>query len=314
MKKSLIFWMITAAAGLLLAACSPTPAAPAVAAAQVETLIAEGRLQPVNALEQSFTIPGQLAEVLVKDGETVKAGQVLARLNSSPEGQLALARAQQEVLAAEQALEGVKAAANAALAQSRLAVIAAEKELEKAKTRYAAELTDENDFLVDEAKAKLKLAQDALAKRKAGGGTDPDQLAAAEARLVTAKAGLNSAQAALAAQELKATLAGTVVNVNIQTGQKVAAGQTILTVADFSRWVVKTNNLSEIDVVKVQVGQKVSIVLDALPGQTLTGEVSHIQQFFEEKRGDVTYTVTAVLSQPVSQMRWGMTSAVQFLP
>ena len=70
----------------------------------------------------------------------------------------------------------------------------------------------------------------------------------------------------------------------------------------------------EIDVVKVQVGQKVSIVLDALPGQTLSGEVSHIQQFFEEKRGDVTYTVTAVLSQPVSQMRWGMTSAVQFLP
>ena len=49
-----------------------------------------------------------------------------------------------------------------------------------------------------------------------------------------------------------------------------------MTVADFSSWVVKTDNLTEVDVVNVKVGQKVEIVLDALPDVTLTGEVTHI--------------------------------------
>ncbi len=314
MKKLTFIWIIVTA-GLFLAACSAQPAQPvATAAAQTETVVAEGRLLPANTLDQSFAIPGQLAEVLVKDGEIVKVGQVLARLNNSPEAQLAVARAQQELLAAQQALDTLKATANLNLAQSKLAVLTAQKELDKTKERYAAELTDENDFLVDETKAKLKLAEEAQAKRKANDGLDPDQLAAAEARLSTAKAGLASAQAALAARELKAEMAGTVVSVNFQSGQKVLAGQSICTVADFSSWVVKTNNLSELDVVRVQVGQKVSIVLDALPGQTLSGEISHIQLLSEEKRGDTTFTVTAVLNQTVPQLRWGMTSAVQFLP
>ena len=100
----------------------------------------------------------------------------------------------------------------------------------------------------------------------------------------------------------------------MKVGEYLTFGQPAVTVADFTNWVVKTDNLTELDVVNLRVGQKVNIMLDALSGQTLPGEVTHINLFSEEKRGDVTYTVTAVVSKSVPQMRWGMTVSVQFIP
>ena len=123
-----------------------------------------------------------------------------------------------------------------------------------------------------------------------------------------------SAQAALDALELKSGTAGTIVDPTVQAGQRVSSGQPLFTVADFSRWVVKTDNLTELQVVDLKIGQKVEVMLDALPDVTLSGEVSQINRRYEEKRGDITYTVTVVLSQSQAALRWGMTAAVKFLP
>jgi HlyD family secretion protein len=316
MKKFFVPVVILSAAMLLLAACStatPQPAA-VTADAQPEALIIEGRVEPVNSMEQSFSIPGQIAEVLVKDGDSVEAGQVLARLNTTPEAQLALARAQQELLNAQQALTTLKDAADVTLSNAKIARVAAQEALDKAQDKYDADETDANMARLDAAKVQLAEAQKLEDKLTKSSGVDQDQQAAFEARLATAEAGLASAQAALDATELKATLAGQVVDVLYQVGQKVTAGQPVFTVVDFSSWVVKTDNLTEVDVVNVQAGQMVEVVLDALPGEKLSGEVTHINSIYEEKRGDITYTVTAKLTQPSPKMRWGMTAAVAFLP
>ena len=100
----------------------------------------------------------------------------------------------------------------------------------------------------------------------------------------------------------------------IEPGERIAAGVPVMTVVDFSNWQIKTDNLTEINVVNVEVGQKVEVVLDALPDKTFNGEVSQISRVYEEKRGDVTFTTTITLSQTDQQMRWGMTAAVTFLP
>ncbi len=316
MKKLSLNLIILAAAAMILAACSPTAAQPAAAptATKADILIAEGRLLPVNTLDHAFSLPGQVGEVLVKDGDDVKVGQVLARLVSAPEAQAALARAQQEALAAQQALDGLKVSAGVNLTQSQLAVIAAQKLVDSAQSRYDADKSDENKAQWDAAAAKMKLAEDTLASLKSGQGVDPDAMAAAEARLKSAKAALASSQAAIDALELKASIAGTLVDPTLQAGQRVSAGQPVFTVADFSRWVVKTDNLTEVQVVNVKVGQKVELVLDAMPEATLSGEVSQINRRYEEKRGDITYTVTVVLNETDANMRWGMTAAVKFLP
>lgn len=316
MKKLFLPVVILSAAMLLLTACTtatPQPAA-ATAEAQPAALIIEGRVQPVNSMDQSFSIPGQIAEVLVKDGDTVEAGQVLARLSTTPESQLALVRAQQELLNAQQALAALKDGADVKLSGAKIASVAAQEALDKAQDKYDADKTDANLARLDDAKVQLAEAQKQEDKLSKSGGIDLDQQAALEARLASAEAGLASAQAAQSATELKATLAGQVVDVLYQVGQKVTAGQPVFTVADVSSWVVKTDNLTEVNVVNVQVGQTVEVVLDALPGETLSGEVTHINSLYEEKRGDITYTVTAILTKTTPQMRWGMTAAVAFLP
>jgi multidrug resistance efflux pump len=123
-----------------------------------------------------------------------------------------------------------------------------------------------------------------------------------------------SAQSIIDSYELKANVGGTVTNINIKAGERINAGFPVMTIADFVNWEIKTDNLTEINVVKVQVGQKVEVVLDALPKLTFSGQVTQIDMVYEEKRGDTTYTATISLDQMDPQMRWGMTAAVQFLP
>ncbi|NMB67540.1 MAG: HlyD family efflux transporter periplasmic adaptor subunit [Chloroflexi bacterium] len=316
MKKLSLSVIVAAVAVLLLSACSPQ-AAPAEAtptAARPQGIIAEGRLEPVNALAQAFTLPGQVAEVLVQDGETVQSGQPLVRLTDSPEAKLALRRAEQEDLAARQALEALKTAAESNLAQARLAFLAARDALDEAVDRYDANDSDENKARLDAARASFNLAEQTLAALEDNAGIDPDQQAAAEARVQSAKAALESAGVQIDLRTLNATLGGAVVDLDVQSGELVTAGMPVVTIADYSAWLVKTDNLTELEVARVSLGQKVQVALDALPEMTLEGEVTHINARYEEKRGDITYTVTIRLAQTDPQMRWGMTASVTFLP
>jgi len=105
-----------------------------------------------------------------------------------------------------------------------------------------------------------------------------------------------------------------VAKINIQPGDRINAGLPVMKLADFGNWKIETDNLTEINVVNVQVGQKVEVVLDAMPEKTFEGEVTQIDMVFEEKRGDTTYAATIQLNQNDPLMRWGMTAAVQFLP
>lgn len=160
------------------------------------------------------------------------------------------------------------------------------------------------------AEAAVKEAEDRYAELQ--GGPDPDLLEAAQARLDAAKAALTAAQDALDNSELRAPFAGVVADLRIKEGEQAGPGQVAAVLADFSGWVVETDNLTEIEVVKISEGQKVEVVLDALPDVTLHGTVKTISPVFEEKRGDITYTVTIALDDGDPKMRWGMTAVTTF--
>lgn len=316
MKKATFISVIILAATLLAACGSTAQNTPTQTPAPDTNVSAvfEGRLEPVGVYDQFFTTAGQVAEVLVQDGDNVAAGQPLARLSASPEAQSALARANQEVLAAAQALDALKKSAELTLAQAKIAALDAQTAVDKAQTNYDADSTDLAKANLDAASAALTIAKDRLAKLENGQGIDPDALKAAEARLASANAGLESAKALNDARELRATYAGSVVDLSLKSGDWVNPGQPVMTLADPSGWLVKTDNLSETEVTKLQKGQGVELVFDALPEVTLAGEISHINARYEEKRGDITYTVTIMLKQSDARLRWGMTAAVQFVP
>jgi multidrug resistance efflux pump len=127
-----------------------------------------------------------------------------------------------------------------------------------------------------------------------------------------AEAGLTAAQAALENISVIAPFSGAVADLQLKAGEMVSPGQAVATMADFSRWVIETDDLTEIEVPRVSVGQKVTVTADALPDLELTGEVESISDVFEEKRGDITHTVRAVLDEIDERLRWGMTTLVTF--
>lgn len=388
MKKKFLF-VIVAIAVLVLTACTTKSdqgnAQPLVPT--VNNLIAEGVLQPANYLEHSFSVPGEVAEVLVSNGEEVSTGQVLARLMDSTEAHLALENAKVAALSAQQTYDQLSNS-NLLLAQAQLgvanakqaydkavwyqaekgsaresnqdvinaasaAVTLAEKAVSDAQEKYdsysetadsdplkAAALSALSNAKLNLDKARLNLnyylnppdekevaissGEVAVAKavyedavrrlEKLQSGTVSDELAIAKANLDSANAAVLNAQNMLDSLELKAKINGTVVDLDLQPGQKVTSGQTAVMIADYSNWLVKTDNLTETKVTSITVGQKANLVLDALPAKTFEGNVTYINSLFEEKRGDVTYTVTIQLTQTDPLMRWGMTGGITFLP
>jgi multidrug resistance efflux pump len=143
-------------------------------------------------------------------------------------------------------------------------------------------------------------------------GPDADAVAAAEARIKAAEENLKAAQANLSNLELTATIDGVIVDLDLVEGQDASPSQPVLRIADLSKLYVDTDDLTEIEVVDIQVGQKVTIVADALSDVEMTGTVEKISQVFEEKRGDITYTVRILIDNPDPRLRWGMTVVVTF--
>jgi multidrug resistance efflux pump len=121
------------------------------------------------------------------------------------------------------------------------------------------------------------------------------------------------ARAALANAEVRAPFPGTITNLDLKVGEFAASGQPVITIADLSNWLVKTTDLTELDVVDVKEGQPVEVTLDAIPDVTLKGNVLSIGQSYSEKQGDIVYEVTILLTDQNPAMRWGMTAEVKFV-
>lgn len=377
-SKTFKLIVILVLTGLLIAACggiSPPgsgegePTLVPTVISDVE-IVSEGRLVPNETEQLAFFANGQVEEVLVDEGDLVKAGEVVARLGNREEIEAAIAGAESELLAAKQALDDLNENNNIAKANALQAIATAEKavrdaqytldnytppmeqadmtpqeavdvmkeRLDKAREafepyKYFSSGNETRKDLkedLDEAQADfdsavkrlryetdLKNAQSQLDQAKLDydkikDGPNPDDVEALEARITAAEANLEAAKASLDNLDLVATIDGTVVDQNLIVGQNISAGQPMIQIADFSKIYAETDDLTEIEVVDIAVGQKVTVVPDALPDLELTGTVEEISDMFEEKRGDITYTARILLDETDPRLRWGMTVVITF--
>ncbi len=144
------------------------------------------------------------------------------------------------------------------------------------------------------------------------------QLAEAQRRsdsLQDASFGTDSAGArgALASAELRAPFDGTITSLDLKPGQYVEAGSPVATIGDLTGWVVKTTNLTEIDVVDIKAQHPVTVTLDAMPGKSFRGIATSISQNYSVRQGDIVYEATILLTDKDPNMRWGLTAQVTFL-
>jgi RND family efflux transporter MFP subunit len=158
----------------------------------------------------------------------------------------------------------------------------------------------ELDADVAVAEANLAKAQETVDTLKQG--PDPDQVAAAQARL-------RSAEARFRQSRIEAPFEGTVLAVNYAVGDSVTPGQTAVVLADLSQLHVETS-VDELDIASVEEGQSVSISLDALPEVELEGEVAEIDLAPGGTGASTEYPVRVALTSIDPRARVGMTVAI----
>jgi len=120
------------------------------------------------------------------------------------------------------------------------------------------------------------------------------------------------ARAALATAEIRAPFAGTITTMNLKVGEAARAGANAATLADFSSWVIRTTDLTELDVVSIEAGMPVTALLDSMPDLSFSGSVLDVDLQFSDRQGDIVYPVRILLSEADPGMRWGMTAEVTF--
>jgi multidrug efflux pump subunit AcrA (membrane-fusion protein) len=122
----------------------------------------EGTVVPTTVVSLSFATPGAVEAVLVDEGESVQAGQALARLGDRQQATSLVAASELELLAAQRDLQALREDHAAVRNQSFLALVGARQDADEAK-RLLATLTGEQlEIAITAAEAQLVLAEDDL--------------------------------------------------------------------------------------------------------------------------------------------------------
>ena len=159
--------------------------------------------------------------------------------------------------------------------------------------------------------AELQLAEAQNDYETLKSGPDPDQLRLAEERRTNAQNQLAAAQAALDRLTLTAPFSGTVGKLNVHSGEWVTVAEPILVLVDLDHLQVETTDLSERDISGIEIGQPVTVFIEALC-QNVPGQVIAIAPLADILGGDVVYKTTIALESPPQGLRAGMSVEVQF--
>jgi multidrug resistance efflux pump len=136
-----------------------------------------------------------------------------------------------------------------------------------------------------------------------------EEISQAEARLKQAELAISRLALQLEDATLLAPFAGTVVELSVEEGDRADSGQVAMVLATLDQLVVRTSDLTELDVAQVVAGQNATIAVDALDGEEFNGTVSEIGLRGVDYRGDVVYEVTVELADVADvPLRWGMTA------
>ncbi|MEO3355570.1 HlyD family efflux transporter periplasmic adaptor subunit [Acinetobacter haemolyticus] len=245
-------------------------------------------------------VSGQVAEVLVKDTQQVKQGDVLVRIDER-DAKIQLAQAQAELAKAQRQYK--QSQANSRSLNSQVVVrndeiSSAQAQVTKAQADYdraSLELKRRNELAatgaiskeelskaqsaVSTAKASLELAQAGLAQATSSRKAAESTFAANEALIqgvneastpdvLVAKAHVDQAQLDLERTLIRAPVDGVIARRNIQIGQRVAPGTVMMSVVPVSDLYVDAN-FKESQLAKVKAGQKVTLTSDLYGGDVI---------------------------------------------
>ncbi|CAG0934871.1 hypothetical protein RHDC3_03115 [Rhodocyclaceae bacterium] len=287
------------------------------------TVAVSGTIE-VTDVEVSFKIPGRVRERLVDEGELVKAGQIVARLDDD-DLRLDVAQREQdrEVLAANlRELENGFRKEDIARADAAVTRVKADAERLKAdfarqETLFQREVISRRDF--DAAKAAFESSRAALREAVAQQelmhrGPRREQIDAARARLGQSREALELARTRLGYTTLASPMAGLVLAKHVEPGEQVAAGTPIISVGDMANSWMRAY-IAETDLGRVKVGQKARVRSDTWPDRRYEGTITFISpeaEFTpksvqtEKERVKLVYRIKITIPNPTMELKPGM--------
>ena len=286
----------------------------------------------IREVNLGFRVSGRLLEVKRDEGDAVKAGESLARLDDEPyrreaeesRGQVASLRARLQLLEAGNRPQEI-AAARAVLrereATATNAAILYKRSEELLATRtISPQEGDDAEARYREASARANSAREQLNLLEAG--FRAEDIAQAKAELARAEANLASAELRVQDTVLKAPSDGVVLTRAQEPGAVLQTGATVLTLS-LVRPVWVRAYVSEPDLGRIHPGTKVEIRTDSRPGQPYHGQVGYISPRAEftpknvetaDLRTSLVYRLRVVVENPDEGLRQGMPVTVKVLP
>lgn len=258
---------------------------------------ASGEIKPRNYINigTNAVSPSRITEILVSEGQQVRKGQLLAKLEAvQPEAEVAAQRAQLASAEAESAAaEASLKASDENIRTLEAGVARARAELEKAKVNYertrrlweqklvAQQDYDQRRLEVEALNAALVEAEARISQAKAQRAQLAASLAAAQRRVALAQANLRRSQDVLQRTLAVSPIDGMVTNLPVRVGETVVPGiqnspaSLIMTIADMSLITAEVK-VDETDIVNVKLDQVADVTIDAIPNRTFKGRVIEI--------------------------------------
>jgi len=299
---------------------------------------ASGEIKPKNYIDIGADAIGDLTDILVKEGDQVKKGQLLAKIEdvqpaADVDAQKAtLDASKADVTADEAALK----AAEENIEMSQSAVDQANAQLDEAKTDYDRSTAEYNEQLLakqdfdakkyayDAQKAAVAQSVSRLQQAQTQKEQSAANLAGANRRVAQAMANLARLDDVLAKHNSYAPIAGLVTNLPVRVGETVVpglqnqSGTLIMTIADMSQITAEVK-VDETDIVNVTLGQAADITIDAIPNRTFKGHVTEMgntailrstglaaSQSATSSQEAKDFKVVVALDNPPSEIRPGL--------
>jgi HlyD family secretion protein len=245
------------------------------------TVTASGQIVAQRYADIGSSVMGRLVELRVKEGDAVKAGQIVARIDAVQAAASATAAnarvrgAEADLRATADSLQAAQADVDGARARAQEAQLKLQRarDLRKDGLVPQAEL-DSAVAGADTAAAQVKAAEASFRRLQQG-------REAAERRVAESRADAARVADVLAKTDIVAPIAGVVTRLPVQEGEMVVMGiqgqlgTTIMTISDLAAIDAEVK-VAEADVLRIEIGQPATVTLEAVPGVPFTGRVVEV--------------------------------------
>ena len=218
----------------------------------IETVTANGRIQPEREVKLTPDVSGEIVQLTVKEGDRVERGQLLLRI-----------RPDTYISQRDRSIAALNTA-KARLVQVEAQFIQAELSHRRSRQLYSEQTISQSDF--EQAEATYAVAK-----------ADVD---AAKFSVISAEASLKEAEENLMKTSIYAPMSGTISMLLVELGERVAgtnlmSGTEMLRIADLSRMEARVE-VNENDIVRVKLGDTATVEVDAYFGNKFKGVVTEI--------------------------------------